>query len=68
MTKEVFLSSFFTAQKNVQEAKMFYQDRIELNMIIKDFYLGTEKVFSNIWSIDPFLPRRYTQGELEKLL
>jgi len=68
LTKEVFISSFFTAQKNVHEAKTFYQDRIELNMIIKNFHLGTDEIFSNIPSIDAFLPRRYTQEELKKIL
>ncbi|TSA45023.1 hypothetical protein D4R51_02630 [bacterium] len=68
VSKKVFIHSFLRARENVNEAKAHFGDRIELNMIIKDFTNNYEKVFPNIESIDKYLPKVYTDKELEKLL
>ncbi|MDP1845808.1 MAG: zeta toxin family protein [Candidatus Moranbacteria bacterium] len=68
VSKEVFICSFLRARENVNEAKAHFGEKIELNMIIKDFTNNFEKVFSNIGSIDKYLPRVYTKNELEKIL
>ena len=68
VSKEVFIHSFLRARENVNEAKAHFGEKIELNIIIKDFTNNYEKVFPSIRSIDKYLPRVYTINELEKLL
>jgi predicted ABC-type ATPase len=68
VSKEVFIHSFFRARENVNEAKAHFGEKIELNMIIKDFTNNFEKVYSNIGSIDKYLPKIYTIDELEEIL
>jgi predicted ABC-type ATPase len=68
VSKEVFIRAFFRARENVNEAKAHFGEKIELNMIIKDFINNFEKVFPNIRSIDKYLPKVYTGNELEKIL
>jgi UDP-N-acetylglucosamine kinase len=68
VSKEVFIYSFLRARENVNEAKAHFGEKIELNMIIKDFTNNFEKVFPNIGSIDKCLLKVYTKNELEKIL
>lgn len=68
VSKEVFIHSFLRARENVNEAKAHFGEKIELNMIIKDFTNNFEKVFPNIGSIDKYLPKVYTINELEEIL
>jgi UDP-N-acetylglucosamine kinase len=68
VSKEVFIHSFLRARENVNEAKAHFGEKIELNIIIKDFTNNYEKVFPNIGSIDKYLPNVYTINELEEIL
>jgi UDP-N-acetylglucosamine kinase len=68
VSEEVFIRSFLRARENVNEAKAHFGEKIELNMIIKDFTKNIEKVFSNIKSIDKYLPKVYAIKELEEIL
>jgi predicted ABC-type ATPase len=68
VSKEVFIHSFLRSRENVNEAKAHFGEKIELNMIIKDFTKNIEKVFPNVGSIDKYLPKVYTINGLEKLL
>lgn len=68
VSKEVFIHSFLRARENVNEAKEHFGEKIELNMIFKDFTNNFEKVFPNIGSIDKYLPKVYTKKELEEIL
>lgn len=68
VSKEVFISSFLQAQENVNKAKECFGEKIELNIIIKDFERNYEKVHLNVKRIDKYLPRVYTKKELEEIL
>jgi predicted ABC-type ATPase len=68
VSKEVFIRSFLRARENVNESKAHFGEKIELNMIVKDFTDNFEKVFPNIESIDKYLPKVYNINELEEIL
>jgi hypothetical protein len=51
VSKGVFIRAFFRARENVNEAKAHFGEKIELNMIVKDFINNIEKVFPNIGSM-----------------
>lgn len=65
--KEAFIRAFFRARENVSEAKAHFGNKIELNLIIKDFTKNFEQVYPNVDVIDIYLPKMYTKEELEKL-
>lgn len=68
VTKNVFVSAFLAAQKNVRRAKDLFQDSIEINLIIKNFETDIETFIPNIHSLEELLPKRYTQEDLENAL
>lgn len=68
VSKEVFLKGFFGAQANVNEAKKVFGNRIELNLIIKNFEKGFERLELNIEKIDPYLDKQYNRQELSTIL
>lgn len=68
VSKNVFIHSFLRARENVNEAKEYFGEKIELNVIVKDFTKNLEKVHPNVERIDKYLPKVYTKEELEKIL
>jgi len=68
VSREVFTNSFLQAQENVNKAKELFSEKIELNIIIKDFEKNYEKVYLNVERIDKYLPKVYTKEELEKTI
>ncbi|MDD3487160.1 MAG: zeta toxin family protein [Candidatus Moranbacteria bacterium] len=68
VSKDVFIRSFLRARENIQEAKSHFGEKIELNIIIKDFTKNIEKVYPDVERIDKYLPKVYTEKELEKIL
>lgn len=68
VSREVFICAFFQAQENVNKAKELFGEKIELNVIIKDFEKNYEKVYLDIGRIDKYLPKVYTKEDLEKTL
>ncbi len=67
--KEMFIDAYIQSRENVLQAKTHYQEKIELNLVIKEYpHTGSEKVVLNIESIDGHLAKVYTQEELERLI
>ena len=66
--REVFIHSFIRSRENVSQVKAHFGDRIELNIIIKDFTKNFEQLHDNVGDVDKYLPVVYTKGELEELL
>ncbi len=67
--KEMFIDAYLKSRENVLQAKMHYQEKIELNLVIKEYpHTGAEKVELNIASIDGYLTKVYTQEELESMI
>ncbi len=68
VSKEIFINSFLQTRENVNKAKELFGEKIELNIIIKDFEKNYEKVYLNVGRIDKYLPKVYTKEDLEKTL
>jgi predicted ABC-type ATPase len=68
VSREVFTNGFIRARENVCKAKAHFGDSMELNLIIKDFTKNIEEVYPNIASVEKYLPKVYTKGELENIL
>lgn len=68
VSKEVFITSFFKARENVTMIKSDFGSKIELNLIIKNFKTGIEKIHLNIASVDDYIPLNYNPLDLDKLL
>ena len=68
VSREVFISAFIRAQENVNQARQHFGDKIELNILIKDFKENTSRLELNKTTVDPYLKRVYTKDELEKLI
>lgn len=68
VSREVFIDSFFAAQKNVMDVKNYFQDTLELNLVIQNLATHEREFRLNIDNIDQYLVRKYTRDELEKIL
>ncbi len=68
VSKETFINAFLKSRINVNEVKARFGDKIELNILIKDFERSLEQLKLNVDSIDPFIPNIYTKDQLENLL
>lgn len=68
ISKEVFVHSFIGARVNVNKAKAVFKDKIELNLIIKNFKNEIEKIELNIINVDAYLPYVYTVDNLNSVI
>lgn len=68
ISKEIFARAFVGARGNVNETKKRFPDKIELNLVIKDFDKGIEDIKANIDDVDKYLPEKYTVDNVVGLL
>lgn len=68
VSKEVFIRSFVQARNNINTVKEKFGAAVQLNLIIKDLDAEKEKVELDILSVDQYLPRAYTEDELDRLV
>jgi len=66
--KDVFIDSFFKSRENVNGAKEKFGQKIELNLVIKDFEKDLEKLELNIDSVDHYIGKDYNREDLNSLL
>lgn len=66
--REAFLEQYFAARKNANMMKREFGERIKLNLVLKDFSSGLDKVWFNVSTIDTHVPENYTRGGLERRL
>ena len=64
---EIFVQQFLNSQKVVTELKQVFQDKIELMFIEKNLDGSSERFFSDIYEIDPFLDKKYNRTMLEEI-
>ena len=67
-SKEVFIDTFFRSQENIKKVKTIFGDLIEINLIIKDFEKGLERLKLDVSGVDNFINNVYSKENLEKLL
>jgi predicted kinase len=68
VSREVFINAFVMARENVNMVKKEFGDRIELNMIVKNFTIDTEQIFSDVQTVDENMPKVYNIAELERII
>lgn len=68
ISKEVFVRAFVGSHKNVNKTKECFKDKVELNLIIKDFDKEIDELKQNIIKVDEYLPMVYTVDNLNTLL
>lgn len=68
VSAEVFIDAFIKSQEHVHEAKQHFGDRIEVNLLIKDFERDLEQLELNVQTIGQFIQMRYTRDELINLI
>lgn len=68
VSKQAFVDSFFKSQMNVNQAKITFGSKIELNLIIKDFEKDLEQLEINVENIDPYIKKAYSREHLEQHL
>jgi len=67
--KDFFINAFFQAQKNANDIKKEFGDRISLHLMVKDASnINIEKVCLNINNLDNELKLNYNKESLEKIL
>ena len=64
----MFIKAFFKSKENVNNMKKIFGKHINLNLIIKDFTKGIEKLELNIDNVDPYISCVYTEDDLGRLL
>lgn len=68
VSKQIFIETFTKSRINANQAKKQFGEKIELNLIIKDFEKDLDKLELNITNIDDFLETLYDNNLLETLL
>jgi predicted ABC-type ATPase len=70
VSKKVFMKSYFESKNNAKKVKDVFGEKISLNLLIKNYETNQEefKLNINATQLDNFIPRSYTQVELESIL
>ena len=66
--KDVFINAYVKSIENITTVKKKFGTRIKLNLVIKDFTDGLQKLKLNITGLEKLLPKLYTWEELTKIL
>jgi UDP-N-acetylglucosamine kinase len=66
--KTAFIEAYFNAKENVNKIKAEFGKKVTVELIIKDYKNGVEKVVFSIDKIDSFIKNEYNAESLEKLL
>lgn len=64
ITKEAFVKAFIKAKENVNNAKKMYKEKVNLNVIIKNYANNIEKIYMNVESVDNYVEFNYNEQTL----
>lgn len=68
VSKDIFIKSFFLAKENVNRVKSILKDKIELNLVEKNYTNELAKTRFKINNVDSYLKKLYNKEALEELL
>lgn len=68
VSKDMFIKSFFLAKENVNKVKAILKDKIELNLVEKNYINELAKTRFKIDNVDSYLKKLYNEKTLEELL
>lgn len=66
--RDVFIDAFLLARQNVNEAKQTFREKINLNVVMKNFDAKNHNIYLNVNSVDDVFKTKYDKVQLEKLL
>lgn len=66
--KNMFIDAFFSAKDNVNKIRLEFGNKVELNLVIKDFENRAEKTYLKIEKVDNYLKIKYNKEDLYKAL
>ncbi|HDY90449.1 MAG TPA: zeta toxin family protein [bacterium] len=66
--KHVFIEAYLKSIENVEEAKRVFGSKIKLNIVLKNFEKGIDRLELNKDIVAPYIPKLYTSKELENIL
>lgn len=68
VSKDMFIKSFFLAKENVNKVKAILKNKIELNLVEKNYTNELAKTRFKIDNVDSYLKKLYNKEALEELL
>jgi predicted ABC-type ATPase len=63
--KERFINAYFKSRDNVVAVKQQFGDKVELNIVFKDYQNQIKDVVTDVDNVELVLPARYTKEKLE---
>lgn len=66
--KRVFIEAYLKSIENVEEAKRVHGDKIKLNIVLKNFEKGIDRLELNKDIVAPYIPTLYTGKKLQHIL
>ncbi len=66
--KERFINAFFQSRKNLMRVKKQFQEKITINILVKDFQNTISDFLMDIDNVELALPISYTKERLEEEL
>jgi UDP-N-acetylglucosamine kinase len=66
--RDVFIDSFLKSRENANKAKEHFGNKVELNILIRNFEENTDTLELNKDKIDYYLKKVYTREDLEKII
>ncbi|HZJ41690.1 MAG TPA: zeta toxin family protein [Patescibacteria group bacterium] len=65
---DVFINDYFLAKEVVNKIKALFLDKVTVDLVIKDYFNNTSKIFLNINNIDNYMKLPYTKTTLKEKL
>jgi len=66
--KDRFINAYFKSRDNISTTKKQFGDKVELNIVFKDYQNKIEDVMIDVEDVELILPARYSRKELEEKL
>ena len=66
--KERFINAFFQSRKNLMQVKKQFQEKVTINILVKDFQNTISDFLMDIDNVGLALPISYTKERLEEEL
>ena len=66
--KERFINAFFQSRKNLMQVKKQFQEKVTINILVKDFQNTISDFLMDIDNVELALPISYTKERLEEAL
>ena len=65
---DAFVYGFMQARNTVRQLKEFFQDKIQVHLVVKNYQNNIKEDFLNVDDIDNYLPLPYTESQIREML